>query len=347
MSNPTPETPKASGLTRKDFLSKTDPRWCAGCGCFSAFNSLTSVFPNTGIPREKFAIISGIGCSSRLPYYADCYGFHTIHGRAPTIAAGVKLANPELSVWVVTGDGDALSIGGNHFLHLMRRNADIKLSLFNNQIYGLTKGQTSPTTKPGTKTKTTPFGNFENSVRPLALALAAGATFAARVPDTDGELLREAYTAAASHKGVAFIEILINCVIFNDGTYLPLTDKATKADTTLRLKQGEPMLFGADRNKGIRLGRDLKPEVVKIGENGVTVNDILVHDIHRKDSSLAYLLSLMDYPDSPVPLGIFRQVSEPVHEFRSAYPKKRNLNDLLCEGNAWNLGATGEISPVS
>ncbi|MCM2277688.1 MAG: 2-oxoacid:ferredoxin oxidoreductase subunit beta [Oligoflexia bacterium] len=308
------ETKPAGGLVKKDFLSQTEPRWCLGCGCYSVFNRLTGMFPTMGVPREKFAIISGIGCSSRLPYYASTYGFHTIHGRAPTVAMGLKMARPELSVWVISGDGDLLSIGGNHFIHLIRRNPDIKVILFNNQIYGLTKGQASPTTRAGTKTKTTPGGAFDSPMKPLAMAIAAGATFAARVTDTDGEMLTEVMSAAAAHKGVAFIEVMMNCVIFNDGAFTAITDKTSRLETTVRLQHGKPLLFGANQDKGIRL-KNFSPEVVKVGEGGANASELAVHDIASPDSSLAYLLSQMDQPrdGQPVPLGIFRQVSAPIY----------------------------------
>ena len=295
--------------TRKDFLSPVDPRWCPGCGCYAVFSKLTSIMPTLGLPKEKIAIISGIGCSSRFPYYASTYGFHTLHGRAPTVAMGLKLANPELQVWMVTGDGDGLSIGGNHFIHLMRRNPDIKVLLFNNQIYGLTKGQASPTTQPGTKTKTTPNGAFDRQMQPLSMAIAAGATFAARAHDGDGELLGEVLTAAAAHKGVAFVEIMMNCVIFNDGAIDKITNKATRAETTIRLKHGQPIVFGAENDKGIRIN-NMKPEVAKVGE----AKDILVHDIHDPNTSLAFMLSQLSHPAMPTPFGIFRQVDVPSYD---------------------------------
>ncbi|OFZ13234.1 MAG: 2-oxoacid:ferredoxin oxidoreductase subunit beta, partial [Bdellovibrionales bacterium RBG_16_40_8] len=262
--------------TRKDFLA-AEPRWCLGCGDYAALNALTRVFLSSGTLRENFAIISGIGCSSRLPYYSNTYGFHTIHGRAPSVAMGLKMTNPDLNVWVVTGDGDGLSIGGNHFIHTMRRNPNIKVIIFNNQIYGLTKGQTSPTSPLGSKTKSTPAGSFDRPMHPLTVALGAGATFVAQVPDTDNELLFNVLNAANKHKGVALIEILINCVIFNDGAFSCFTDKATRPDTTVKLEAGKPLLFGANMDKGIRMKSD-RPEIVKVGEGGVPVSEILVHD---------------------------------------------------------------------
>ncbi|MBI3534576.1 MAG: 2-oxoacid:ferredoxin oxidoreductase subunit beta [Deltaproteobacteria bacterium] len=328
-------------LTRKDFLSNVDPRWCLGCGCYSIFGSLTRVFPELGIPKEKFAIISGIGCSSRLPYYSSAYGFHTIHGRAATVAFGLKRMRPDLSVWVMTGDGDALSIGGNHFIHLMRRNADIKVILFNNQIYGLTKGQTSPTSALGVKTKTTPYGSIDSPLNPLALAIAAGATFAARVTDADPELLYEAILGAAKHHGVAFVEVMLNCVIFNDGAFDSIIDKNLKADTTIRLKHGEPLAFGKERNKGIHIGLS-GPEIV---DGGDKTRAIATHDVHLPDASRAYALALMSLPNTPVPVGIFRQVQKTVYAegIESKVPSQSELERLLKGQSAWVREQNGSL----
>ncbi|MEK6704914.1 MAG: 2-oxoacid:ferredoxin oxidoreductase subunit beta [Bdellovibrionota bacterium] len=336
----------ATKLARKDFISQIEPKWCLGCGCYGAFKALTTTFANLGIPREKFAAISGIGCSSRFPYYLNTYGFHTIHGRAPTVALGLKLVQPDLSVWVITGDGDALSIGGNHFLHLMRRNPDIKVILFNNQIYGLTKGQTSPTSAFGAKTKSAPYGSVDTPVHPLSIAIAAGATFAARITDTDGEFMVDVFTEAAKHKGVAFIEIFLNCVIFNDGAFTPVTDKTQKAGNSFRLKHGEPMIFGAEKEKGIRLNRQtMQPEIVDIRKDGTS--DLLVHDASAADSSLAYMLSLLEYPKHPVPMGIFRKVSRPSYESYFMNQHGGDLNEVLCGNAAWREDKDGMIHPVS
>ncbi|HCM40235.1 MAG: 2-oxoacid:ferredoxin oxidoreductase subunit beta [Bdellovibrionales bacterium GWC1_52_8] len=322
----TPTTP----LTRKDFLSSVDPRWCPGCGCYAVLQKITSVMPTLGIPRENFAVISGIGCSSRFPYYTNTYGFHTIHGRAPTVATGLKLANPDLSVWVITGDGDGLSIGGNHFIHLMRRNVDLKIILFNNQIYGLTKGQASPTTLPGTKTKTTPTGVFDRQMAPMAMAIAAGATFAARAHDSDGELLTEVMTAAAAHKGIAFVEVMLNCVIFNDAAMDPMTNKATRSENSIRLRHGQPIVFGADNNKGIRLN-NMTPEIANVSE----AKDILRHDIHAEDTSLAFSLAQFAHPKMPTPFGIFRQVTGPVYEDNFKSTGEADLDKLFKSGTSW------------
>lgn len=338
-------------LTRKDFLGSLEPKWCLGCGCYGIFKALTGVFPNTGVEREKFAVISGIGCSSRFPYYTNTYGFHTIHGRAPTVAMGLKLANPDLSVWVITGDGDALSIGGNHFIHLMRRNPDIKVILFNNQIYGLTKGQASPTTAVGTRTKMAPGGSVDNPMQPLAMAIAAGATFAARATDSDGEMLTEILTAAARHKGVAFVEVLLNCVIFNDGAFEMYTNRSSREEHTIRLKHGAPLLFGAARDKAIRL-RQLKPEVVQINPGAPVPDDIAIHDVANPDSSFAYFLSQMGHSGQPLPLGIFRQVQAPVYgeadaAARSSGSPSTEIEKVLSGPNAWTEGADGKIHPLS
>lgn len=330
--------------TRKDFLTNTDPRWCAGCGTFATFNGITRTFVNAGIPREKFAVISGIGCSSRLPYYSNTYGFHTIHGRAPTVAMGLKMTNPELNVWVITGDGDGLSIGGNHFIHLMRRNPNLKMVLFNNQIYGLTKGQTSPTSPLGVKTKSTPFGSVDRPMHPLTLALGAGATFVARVPDTDNELLAQVLAAASKHEGVAIVEVLINCVIFNDGAYLPYTDKQTRPDTTVLLEAGKPLIFGAQKNKGVRM-KDDRPEVVTIGENGVTMEDIVVHDPQNPNSGYAFMLAEMG-GELPVPYGILRQVKDHVHQPKVGRGTKENLMKAFRGSNAWNINESGEVQSL-
>jgi 2-oxoglutarate ferredoxin oxidoreductase subunit beta len=273
---------------------------------------------------------------------------HSIHGRAPTIATGVKLANPNLSVWIVTGDGDALSIGGNHFIHLMRRNPDINVMLFNNQIYGLTKGQTSPTSPSGTKTKTSPLGSIEAPFRPCSMAIAAGATFVARVTDRDMHMMEEVMIAAAKHDGISFIEILENCMIFNDGIYTPLTEKDQKEDNTLILEHGKPLIFGKERDKGIRLTK-AQMEIVKIGEDGVTEDELLVHDMHNPSSTLAYLLSQFEYPYAPVPLGVFRSVERPTYEHEVRDQEARaedakgapDLTRLLHSGDVWEVSGNG------
>jgi len=299
-------------LSPKDLASDQEVRWCPGCGDYSILAQMKKALAGLGIAREKFVFISGIGCSSRFPYYMNTYGFHTIHGRAPAIATGLKLARPDLSVWVITGDGDGLSIGGNHLIHAIRRNMDLKIILFNNEIYGLTKGQYSPTSRIGTRTKSSPLGSIDTPLRPLSLALGADATFVARTVDIDINHLTETLKRAAAHKGTAFVEVYQNCKIFNDGVFEYATDKSIKADNVLHLQHGRPLVFGKDQNKGIRL-HGLNPEVVELG-NGVAKDDLLVHDEKADEPSLAYLLSRMVYPDFPECIGIFRAVERPTYE---------------------------------
>jgi 2-oxoglutarate ferredoxin oxidoreductase subunit beta len=283
-------------LTRKDLVSSQEVRWCPGCGDYSILAQMQRVLPELGIPREKMVFISGIGCSSRLPYYMNTYGFHTIHGRAPTVASGLKLSRPELSVWVITGDGDGLSIGGNHLLHAMRRNLDMNIVLFNNQIYGLTKGQYSPTSEFGKKTKSSPFGNLDHPIRPLSVALAAEASFVARSLDRDTKHLQYVLRRAADHRGTSFVEVYQNCNIFNDGAFDSFVEKSVRAERTLKLEHDKPMVFGDKRDKGILLGRRFNPLRVTLGD-GVGVGDLLVHDERREDPTFAMMLDRMTYPD--------------------------------------------------
>ena len=327
-------------LTAKDFKSDQDERWCPGCGDYSILAQTRRIMPELGIPKEDIVFISGIGCSSRFPYYMNTYGFHTIHGRAPTIASGLKMANPDLSVWVITGDGDALSIGGNHFIHLMRRNFDINVLLFNNRIYGLTKGQYSPTSEQGKNTKSSPFGSLETPFNPISLALAAGSTFVARSLDTDPEHLRSIIKAAFEHKGTSFIEIYQNCNIFNDGAFFQYTKKETKADNTVSLKHGEPLVFGKELEKGIRLN-GFQPEVTTTS-NGT--DDLIVHDQYAENTTLANFLARMsDMPEMPHPIGIFRSVQHNCYEDmmtgQIAFAKEKqgegDLEALLNAGDTW------------
>jgi len=299
-------------LSRKDLVSDQEVRWCPGCGDYSILAQTQKVMPDFGYPRENIVFISGIGCSGRLPYYMNTYGFHSIHGRAPTLATGLKAARPELMVWVITGDGDALSIGGNHVLHSMRRNVDIKLIMFNNRIYGLTKGQASPTSEFGKRTKSTPQGTIDQPIVPLSVAITAEATFVARTVDTHTEHLQQTLTAAGFHRGSAFVEVLQNCNIFNDGAWRSFTDREVRDDMMLVLRHGEPMIFGKDRDKGIQL-QGLRPRVVQLGK-GVTEADLLVHDETADDPTLAYVLSRMWAPEFPVPVGVFRRVLRPTHD---------------------------------
>jgi 2-oxoglutarate/2-oxoacid ferredoxin oxidoreductase subunit beta len=304
---------QAPKQTRADFSSDQTVRWCPGCGDYSILAQTQKLMPSLGIPRENIVFISGIGCSSRFPYYMNTYGFHSIHGRAPTLATGLKISRPELMVWVVTGDGDGLSIGGNHLIHAMRRNLDIKILLFNNRIYGLTKGQYSPTSEFGKKTKSSPFGTAEQPINPLGIALASEATFVARSVDTDTQHLTHILERAARHKGSAFVEIYQNCNIFNDGAFDAFTSRDVRSERMIVLEHGKPLVFGKQRNRGIRL-RNYEPEVVTLGENGVTEADLLVHHEETTEPALAYLLSRMTYPEFPVPVGVFYTAQRPCLE---------------------------------
>lgn len=302
------EIQNVPALSRKDFVTPNDVRWCPGCGDYAILNSLQRTLPELGVPRENFVIISGIGCSSRFPYYMQTYGFHTIHGRAPTVATGVKVANPELSVWIVTGDGDGLSIGGNHLLHLLRRNLNVTVLLFNNRIYGLTKGQYSPTSPVGTKTKTTPTGSIDNPLNPLLFALGAEATFIARTIDNNPKHMVETFKAAHEHQGVSFVEIFQNCVIFNDAAWDPVYSKENRDANLLPLEAGKPLLFGKNKEKGIRLN-GLVPEIVD-----ATANDILIHRPDHPSPLYSQMLACMGLPDFPTPIGVIRQIQRPTYE---------------------------------
>ena len=291
-------------LTRKDFVSDQAVRWCPGCGDYSILAQVQKTLPDLGIPKEKIVFISGIGCSSRFPYYMNTYGIHSIHGRAPTLATGLAIANPDLSIWVVTGDGDGLSIGGNHLIHAIRRNVNLNIILFNNRIYGLTKGQYSPTSGQGKKTKSSPMGSLEKPLNPIALALASESTFIARSIDANPNHLGETLHAAAQHKGTSFVEVFQNCVIFNPTEWTGLDDRRTRDDNTLYLEHGKPMVFGKNLDKGIRLN-GFKPEVVELG-NGITEADLIVHD--ETSPQITYLLSEMNFPEFPAPMGVFRKI---------------------------------------
>jgi 2-oxoglutarate ferredoxin oxidoreductase subunit beta len=299
-------------LTAKDLASDQDVRWCPGCGDYSILAQMKKALAGLGVPREKMVFISGIGCSSRFPYYMNTYGFHSIHGRAPTFATGLKACRPDLQVWVITGDGDGLSIGGNHLVHAIRRNVDMKIVLFNNEIYGLTKGQYSPTSRTGTRTKSSPLGSIDNPLRPLSIAIGAEATFVARTVDVDINHLTDTLKRASAHRGAAFIEVYQNCKIFNDGVFEYATDKGIKADNTLYLEHGKPLIFGKDRNKGIRL-HGLDPEVVTLS-SGIKADDLLIHDERAEEPSLAYLLSRMVYPRFPECVGVYRCVQRPTYD---------------------------------
>ncbi|MGQ1785385.1 MULTISPECIES: 2-oxoacid:ferredoxin oxidoreductase subunit beta [unclassified Saccharicrinis] len=292
-------------LKYTDFKSDLSVRWCPGCGDHAILNSVQKAMANLNVEQHNVAVISGIGCSSRFPYYMNTYGFHTIHGRAAAVASGVKVANPHLHVWEITGDGDALAIGGNHFIHLIRRNIDINVILFNNQIYGLTKGQYSPTSKRGFISKTSPFGTVEDPFRPGELALGARSQFFARTVDKELKLSVEVLEEAAKHKGTSIVEVLQNCVIYNDKTHEAITDKEHKLDRTIVLKHGEKMIFGTNRDKGLVMdGMNIK--AVTLGEDGYTMDDILVHDAETHHVSMHRKLANMDYPELPVALGVIR-----------------------------------------
>lgn len=327
----------------KDFKSSQEVRWCPGCGDHAVLAAITRALAEMGIPKEKYAFISGIGCSSRFPYYMDTYGFHGIHGRAPAIASGVKVANPDLSVWEITGDGDSLAIGGNHFIHAVRRNIDINIVLFNNQIYGLTKGQYSPTSIKGSVTSTSPFGTVEEPFHPGELVIGAQGKFFARTIDSNVKLSTEIYKEAAQHEGASVVEVLQNCVIFNDGVHAALTDREFRDDRTIILKHGEPMIFGRNRDMGLKL-EGLKLKVVTLG-NGITEKDLLVHDAGENTPGLHSLLVNMRYPAYPVALGVIRSVNAPTYDMAligqikkvQQTAKIKCVDDLMMSGATWKV----------
>ena len=334
-----PDT-KVKTYTRADFSSDQSVRWCPGCGDYAILAQAQKVFPDLGVSKENFVFISGIGCSSRFPYYMNTFGFHTIHGRAPAIASGVKLSNPDLSVWVVTGDGDALSIGGNHTIHLLRRNLDINVMLFNNRIYGLTKGQYSPTSETGKVTKSSPLGSLDRPFNPLTLALGAGATFVARTIDRETKHMQGMISRSYEHKGTSFLEIYQNCNIFNDGAFGPMTGKESKADSVLWLENGQPMVFGKEKNRGIRLDGNT-PMIVEIGDKW-SLDDVLVHN--ESDYVIASFLSNLTYQsDFPDPIGVLYAIDSPTYEdlmmaqINEAIKKsdKKSVQDILNSGDTW------------
>jgi len=294
-------------LTPEDLDTDQEVRWCPGCGDYSVLAQMKQVLAGTGVPREKIVVVSGIGCAGRVTYYLDTYGFHGVHGRAPAFATGIKLANPDLQVWVVLGDGDGLSAGANHLLHALRRNVDLKIVLINNEVLGLSRGQYSPTSRLGTRTKTSPEGSFETPLRALSVALAAEATFVARTLDVEANHLAETLRRAASHRGGAFVEIYQNCKIYNDGVFEFATDRSTKADAALFLEQGRPLLFGKDRNRGLRV-QGFEPEIVELG-NGIRIDDLIIHDEKAEQPTLAFILSRLMGPEFPECFGVFRAVS--------------------------------------
>jgi len=328
--------------TLKDFKSENEVRWCPGCGDHAVLNSIQKAMATLGIKQEEFVVVSGIGCSSRFPYYMSTYGFHTIHGRAAAVASGVKCANPKLCVWEITGDGDALAIGGNHFIHVIRRNININLILFNNKIYGLTKGQYSPTSDRGAVTKTSPQGTIENPFIPGQLVLGAGGTFFARAVDNNIKHSQEVFEAAAKHQGTSVVEVLQNCVIFNDGIHAEISDPKFREERQIFLKHGEPMIFGTQKDKGLVFDKGFL-KVVTIGENGITLDDILVHDVTEPYGYIHQQLIGMKLPDFPVAMGVIRAVEtlvyDQVMEQQIADVKSRSkiksIDDLLSSGNTW------------
>ncbi len=329
-------------LSRKDFVTDQEPRWCPGCGDYSILAQVRKVLPEIGVPKENIVWIAGIGCSSRFPYYVNTYGFHGIHGRAAAIASGVKLANPNLSVWVATGDGDSLSIGGNHFIHLFRRNININIVLFNNQIYGLTKGQYSPTSEHGKITKSTPQGSIEHPFNPVALAIAAGATFVARSIDRDTKHLAEMLKKAAEHEGASFIEVYQNCNIFNNGAFSHLTDKKVKDDNVLYLEDGKPYVFGKNKDKMLK-SHWTNFEIVDYNGNKNN-GEIPIHNEKEYNSNIAFALSKLTYnPNLPTPVGVFRNVDVELYEDQlvkqieidTEKKGQGKLQDLLYAGESW------------
>jgi 2-oxoglutarate/2-oxoacid ferredoxin oxidoreductase subunit beta len=332
-------------LTPQDFASDQDVRWCPGCGDYSILAQMKKVMPQLGVARENVVFVSGIGCSSRFPYYMNTYGIHSIHGRAPAFATGIKATRPDLQVWLVTGDGDGLSIGGNHLMHIIRRNVDVKILLFNNQIYGLTKGQYSPTSPVGLVTKSTPFGAIDRPLHPLSIAIGAEATFVARSIDTHIKHLAETLKRAGEHKGVAFVEIYQNCIVFNDHCFDYATDKETKSDTIIELQHGKPLIFGKNKDKGVRLNMGtMMPEVVELGK-GIKEDDLIFHDEKAPQPTLAYLLSRMHHPELPEPIGVFRDVDKPIFDVelnaqvKAVRDKKGegDINALLNSGDTWTV----------
>ncbi len=322
-----------NALTFKDFATDQEVRWCPGCGDYSILKGVQRALADGGSQPEKTVFVSGIGCSSRMPYYIETYGFHTIHGRAPSFATGVKLANPELEVWVVTGDGDGLSIGGNHLLHTLRKNIDLNILLFNNEIYGLTKGQYSPTSRPGTASPTSPQGSVEAPLRPGQFAIGAGATFFARCVDIDQKTMPGLLVEARDHKGTAFVEILQNCIVYNKDVFDDVAAKKTAADTQIHVKHGEPLIYGKDSDKGLRLNpQTLALETVTLGEDGITEADILVHD--ETNPTLALLLANLA---APAAMGVLLRVEKPV--FEESYwdirptERRKKVEQLLRQGH--------------
>jgi 2-oxoglutarate/2-oxoacid ferredoxin oxidoreductase subunit beta len=330
----------SSTLTKADFQSDQETRWCPGCGDYAVLSAVQQFMPELGIPPERIVFITGIGCAGRFAYYMDTYGMHGIHGRAPALATGLATAREDLSIWVVTGDGDSLSIGGNHLIHALRRNVPVKILLFNNQIYGLTKGQASPTSELGKITKSTPFGVADHPFNPIALALGAEATFVARTIDRDRHHLTEVLRAAAAHPGAALVEIYQNCPVFNDGAFAALTDKEIKDRNQIRLRAGQPIRFGIDGERGVARGEDGCLTLVDVGSDPADLERLLVHDPRRDDPGPAMSLAqLAGTPSAPTPIGIFRSIERPVYRHRGAAEPatEAQLAELLLAGDSWTV----------
>jgi 2-oxoglutarate ferredoxin oxidoreductase subunit beta len=339
-----PAAPAALG--KKDFQTDQEVRWCPGCGDYAILSAVQQVFPELGIPKEQFVVVSGIGCSSRFPYYMNTFGFHSIHGRAPAVATGLKLARPELEVWIATGDGDSMSIGGNHLIHVLRRNVGVKILMFNNRIYGLTKGQYSPTSEVGKRTKSTPVGSVDYPFNPLALALGAGATFVARSVDIFQQHLKETLRRAARHKGTAFVEIYQNCNIYNDKAFAYMTEKESREEQVLELEHGKPLLFGKGKSKGIRM-RGTQMETVEVGAAAGPPPACLVWDETLESPATAFLAAHLLPPVFPTAIGVFRNVERPTYESgvtaQIAHEIERlgagKLEDVLRQGDTWTVAA--------
>jgi 2-oxoglutarate/2-oxoacid ferredoxin oxidoreductase subunit beta len=341
----------AAPLSARDFKTDQEVRWCPGCGDYAILAAFQGFLPELGVPRENIVVVSGIGCSSRFPHYVETYGLHSIHGRAPAIATGLAVSRPDLSVWVVTGDGDGLSIGGNHLIHALRRNVNIKILLFNNRIYGLTKGQYSPTSERGKITKSTPFGSLDAPFNPVSLALGADATFVARTIDSDRKHLTSVLRAAADHQGAAFIEIYQNCPIFNDDAFAPLKEPGERDERLIRLEHGQPVRFGSGGGKGLRSGAYGALEVAEVpagqADDEQAAGGLLVHDACRDDPSYAFALSRLDSEDfAHTPIGVFRKVERPTYDslmaeqIESTRTKQGagDLATLLASGDTWQVG---------
>ena len=339
----TEQTPQAPRYVKDDFVSGQDVRWCPGCGDYAILSVMQKTLADLPIKREDHVFVSGIGCSSRFPYYMNTYGFHTVHGRAPSIATGLKCARPDLTVWVITGDGDGLSIGGNHLIHCLRRNVNLNIILINNQIYGLTKGQYSPTSEKGKVTKSSPYGVIDYPINPLCIAIAAEATFIARTVDSDPRHMGQILARAAAHKGVSFVEIYQNCIIFNKDTFQPITGRENREDRALYLENGKPLVFGKQKDKAIALN-GFKTEIVDIS-NGIEGKNVLIHNESDPTPNYSYLLTQMEYPEMPVPFGVFRNIEKPTYDEMMEDQKKYaiekkgegKLRDILYTEDVWTV----------